>query len=304
MKSNMLITGGAGLLALNWAQLMRGQFNIYLVLHKRNVKLSGTTASHFQLSSIEEIQENFEYLKPQVVVHTAGLTSIEACESNPELANHINVNLAENMAKVCEKLNIPLVHISTDHLFSGTEQNVDEGHPIAPQNIYAKTKAEAEIRVLDSYPDALVVRTNFFGYGPTYRASFSDMIINKLSEKSKLTLFQDVFYTPVFSGVLVQAVHDLVRAKVSGIFNVVGDERLSKYEFGMKLAESYGLDKSYILKGDFLNQSNLVRRPSDMSLSNEKVCKVLGRKMGSVEEQLKMLHQQYETGYAREIQVL
>ena len=304
MNKNILITGGSGLLALNWGQAKRNNYNVNLVLHNRKIHLAGTATSRFQLSSIDEIQKNFETLKPGIVIHTAGLTSVEQCESNPELAHHINVELAENVAKVCARLNIQLVHISTDHLFSGEEQNVDEKHPTSPLNVYAKTKAEAELRVLNNSPECLVIRTNFYGYGTTYRTSFSDMIINTLINNKHLTLFQDVFYTPIYTGVLVQAVHDLIKEKRSGIFNVVGDERLSKYEFGMKVAKMFGLSDELIIKGEIDEQPNLICRPNDMSLSNNKVCDFLGRKLGNVDEHLKMLYQQYETGNAQEIQTL
>lgn len=304
MKERILITGGAGLLGLNWGQAVRGDFSVNLLLHNRQIHLSGTTTCRFKLSSIDNLLNEFEKLKPRIVIHTAGLTNVEQCESNPDLAYHINVELAENLAKVCSRLNIKLVHISTDHLFSGNEKNLDEEHPISPLNVYAKTKAEAELRVLSSLPESLIIRTNFYGCGTTYRSSFSDMIINSLKNNQHLTLFQDVFYTPIYTSVLVQAVHDLLRFNASGIYNVVGDERLSKYDFGLKMVKHFGFDESLIVKGNFIDRSNLIRRPSDMSLSNEKICNFLKRKLGNVDEHLNMLYQHYETGNAQEIQAL
>ena len=304
MKENILITGGTGLLALNWGLALRDDYNVHLVMHSRKIQLPGTTSTCFSLDSLEEIQMNIEKIKPKVVIHAAGLTSVEMCETNPELAHHTNVTLAENIAKVCSKLNVTLVHISTDHLFSGNEELVKEEHPTEPQNVYAKTKAEAELRVLNSYPESLIVRTNFYGWGTTYRTSFSDMIINSLKKGKSLTLFHDVFYTPIYTGVLIQAVHDLVKVKTTGIYHVVGDEKLSKYQFGKKIAKQFGLDDSLIDKGSFADQPNLIHRPYDMSISNEKVCELLGRTLGNVDEHIHMLYQQYETGLAQEIQKL
>jgi len=304
MKENILITGGAGLLALNWGLTLRDDYNINLVMHSRKIQLPGTTSIYFSLDSLEEIQMNIEKIKPKVVIHAAGLTSVEICEINPDLAHHTNVTLAENIAKVCSKLNITLVHISTDHLFSGDEQLVKEEHPTEPQNVYAKTKTEAELHVLNSYPESLVVRTNFYGWGTTYRRSFSDMIINSLNKGESLSLFHDVFYTPVYTGVLIQAVHDLLKVNATGIYHVVGDERLSKYQFGKKIAKQFGLDDSLIVKGSFAEQPNLIHRPYDMSISNKKVCELLGRSLGNVDENIHMLYQQYETGLAQEIQKL
>ncbi len=302
MKDNLVITGGSGLLALNWAQTFRELYNINLVLNKRNICMAGTSVSNFSLDSISELKNNLENLKPSLVIHTAGLTDIEKCEANPELAQQINVNLAENIAKVCADCKIQLVHISTDHLFSGNIINVEEDHPVSPQNVYAKTKAEAEKRVLNKYPESLVVRTNFYGVGASYRNSFSDMVINALEHNETVTLFDDVYYTPIYTGKLAYTVNDLVQIKAAGIYNVVGDERLSKYEFGLIIADKFNFDKSLIIKGSFKNQPNLINRPSDMSLSNKKVCEILDRKIGDVSEHVDLLHQQYISGLAAEIQ--
>ena len=150
MKEDILITGGSGLLALNWALNIREKFNITLGLHNRKINLKDTRSILLDLDSKEALAHSLEALKPQLVIHSAGLTSIERCEANPALAKYINVDLTKNLVMVCAKLNIPMVYISTDHLFSGNESLVHEDCPVRPVNVYAKTKAEAETCVLDS----------------------------------------------------------------------------------------------------------------------------------------------------------
>ena len=115
------------------------------------------------------IADELLVLKPSLVIHAAGLTSVEVCEERPIFAEHINIDLAGNLAKVCANLKLPFVHISTDHLFSGDAVNSDENCPIAPLNVYAQTKALAEYIVLKEHPKALVIRTNFYGWGTSYR---------------------------------------------------------------------------------------------------------------------------------------
>ena len=304
MKEVIIITGGTGLLAINWALELRDKFDVYLVMNSRKIQLLGTKSLYLSLDSVDEIQNAIEKIKPNIVIHTVGLTSVEMCEANPELAHYTNVTLAENMAKVCSRLNISLVHISTDHLFSGNEELVREEHLTEPQNVYGKTKVEAELRVLYYYPESLLIRTNFYGWGTSYRISFSDMILNSLKKGKSFSLFYDVFYTPIFMSVLIQTVHDLLKVKASGIFHVVGDEKLSKYEFGKKIAKQFSFDESLIVKGSFLDQQNLIHRPYDMSISNKKVCGLLGKSLGNVDEHIKLLYQQYEIGLAQEIQEL
>ena len=304
MRERVFITGGTGLLAVNWAQEIREEYAVTLGMHKRQISMPHVESISCPLDSIDELALFFKKIQPNIVIHTAGLTNIEQCEASPELAKQVNIDLAENVAKVCLQEQIRFVHISTDHLFSGEKKSVTEEEPVAPLNVYAETKAEAEQHVLNVNSDALIIRTNFYGWGPAYRQSFSDYIINTLSVGKNITLYQDVFYTPIIVKTLANTVHDLIKIGESGIFNVTGDDRISKYEFGRKLAKQFNLDLSLIKSGLLSEQDTMTRRPYDMSLSNKKVNKLLGRKLGGVDEHLALLAKQQKMGFAKEIQSL
>jgi len=304
MKPNLFITGGSGLLALNWAAVMRDRFVVTLGMHKSQVGLQGVKTVSLNLESTTEILTAFEQIRPQLVIHTAGLTSVEKCEADPKLAHHVNVELTQNLAQVCAQLSVPMVHISTDHLFSGKLPWLDEMQAVVPLNVYAGTKAEGELRVLASGPQVMVVRTNFYGWGPSYRQSFSDWIITSLRNGNSVTLFEDAFYTPIVIEALINAVHELVSRSASGIFHVVGDERISKHQFGLKIAERFQLNAELIRAGKLVDQHALTLRPRDMSLSNAKTCRAIGRTLGGVDEHLQLLLRQYQTGLAEELQNL
>lgn len=304
MQRRVLITGGSGLLALNWALAIRDGMTAILGLHRRGVALGRVENHALDLESVEELVRSLEHIRPDIVIHTAGMTSVERCESEPQLARHINADLPENVAQACARTGVALAHISTDHLFSGAEMLVGETHPVSPVNTYGRTKALAEERVLDACPQALVIRTNFFGWGTGYRQSFSDVVLNGLRSGRKLTLFGDVFYTPILAEAVALAVHELIDRKAGGIFNVVSDDRISKYEFGKRLADQFGLDNRLIRQGQIADRASLVRRPLDMSLSNRKISDVLGHGLGGVVEHIARLHQQEQVGQARELKTL
>ena len=304
MTSRILITGGSGLLAVNWALAVRNRFAVTLGLHQRGVSLASVRTASIDLESVDRLVAQIQEIGPDLVIHAAALTSVEQCESSPDLARWANVAVAANVVQACGRLGISVVHLSSDHLFSGQEAMLDELAPVSPVNVYGRTKAEAEVRVLDSNPSALVIRTNFYGWGTSYRRSFSDFVIDGLRSGTGITLFKNVHYTPVLAQTLIDAVHDLVDLKASGIFNVVGDERLSKLDFGHRVAREFGLDSNQITENSFGNQPHLVKRPLDMSLSNDKVCAVLGRRLGDVASGLGALRQQEMSGMAQEIRTL
>jgi dTDP-4-dehydrorhamnose reductase len=292
MKPKILLTGGSGLLALNWALEIQKYYSVTIGLHERDVFLPEIKSKWLELQSVEKLVQNFKLSQCELVIHTVGLTNVDVCEANPDLARHVNMELAVNVAKACAELGLPLVHISTDHLFSGKNQLVAEDHPVAPRNVYGQTKAEAEIRVLKAHPDSLVIRTNFYGWGPSYRRSFTDLIIDSLRLGKELVLFKDVFYTPILIEIMVKAVHELIKVKARGVYHVVGDDRISKYEFGLLIAEVFKYDKNLIKPGFVTDQRSMVQRPNDMSLSNQKTCELLSSNLGGVMEHIKKLQQQ------------
>lgn len=304
LKPSILLTGGSGLLAVNWFFSKNNEYSIYLGLNERKIHPVNSQVLSLDFFSEESLMKQIEAVGPSVLIHTAGLTSVEKCENNPELAFHINVDLSIMIANVTKRLGVRLVYISTDHLFEGNASMLSEEEPTHAINVYGKTKALAESKIEEINPEALIIRTNFYAWGTTYRKSFSDYIIESLRNEQLLSLFDDVHYSPIFAENLIQTVHDLLAKKAKGIFHVVSDDRISKYEFGVLIAEEFGLDKSLILKSSLQSQAKLVKRPLDMSLSNRKVRELLGRNLGTVKEQIAQLHQQEVEAKIQEIQLL
>ena len=292
MKQKLLIIGGSGLLAINWACIVRNDFRVVLGLHNRIICIDGVEAERISIDSIEHLQSDLNRINPDIIINAAAITSIESCEENFKQARDVNIDAACNIAIICEELNIKLVQISSDHIFSGEEKFTTENASPAPVNNYAITKYKAEIVVRNNNPSSLIIRTNFFGWGTDYRHSFSDFILNNLRNNHQVNLFSDIFYTPILIDELVIIVHELLDQNNCGIFNVVGDERLSKYDFGLKVADCFGLRPSLINSITYQEQSNSVLRPRDMSLSNLKLLQILGRKVPNLNIQLATLKKQ------------
>lgn len=304
LKPSILLTGGSGLLAVNWFYSKNNEYSVYLGLNERKIHPDDCQVICLNFFSEESLMKQIETVGPSVVIHTAGLTSVEKCENNPELAFHINVELSCMVANVTKRLGVRLVHISTDHLFEGNASMLSEDEPRQAINIYGITKALAESKIEEINPEALIIRTNFYAWGTSYRKSFSDYIIESLRNEELLSLFDDVYYTPILAENLINTVHELLERNEKGIFNIVSDDRISKYDFGILIAEEFGLDKTKIERCSIYNKLNLVRRPHDMSLSNQKVKKLLGKNLGTVKQHISQLHQQEFETKTQKIQLL
>lgn len=300
----LLITGGTGLLGLHWAAACRDRHPVTLALHRRDLHLAGTVARRIDLADPHALDGALAEGRIGCIIHTAGLTSVESCESDPDAARHHNVTLAAEVAAAAERAGAALIHISTDHLFDGRSDSYDEDSPVSPVNIYGRTKAEAEEAVLRACPHALILRTNFYGWGPRHRPSFSDWLLTALRQNSTLRLFTDMRYTPTHITPLVTAGMALSAKGASGIVHTVGDEALSKHDFGLRLARAFGLSPVGIAQARLADQPNLVRRPLSMALSTRRLHTLLGQGLGGIDAHLAFLRAQEETTAITEIRSL
>ncbi len=302
-KDKILIIGGSGLLGVNWALLKRFNYDITIGINNRLIQINHVTSMRLDTSKLTSIENALEKINPDIVINAAGLTNVESCEENVEHANFVNIELSKMIAILCNKHNIKMVQISTDHITNGLFPYFDELSEPFPLNNYANTKLIAEKEVLNVCPNALVIRTNFYGWGPRYRKSFSDFIISNLRDNKPIKLFTDVYFTPIIICELVETIHELLAKKLCGIFNVVGDERISKFMFGKKIAQIFLLNENLILPDSFTTRKDLVNRPLDMSLSNKKASLYLNKKIGSINDHLIKLREQ-ETIHLKEISEL
>ncbi|MDD9842057.1 MAG: SDR family oxidoreductase [Alphaproteobacteria bacterium] len=282
MQPKIFITGGTGLLGINWALESSKKYIIAINQHKRKLTLPNIDSFTVDLEDKTSIVACFEQWQPALIVHTAGMANVEACEKDPQLARFINAELASNIAEIAYAQGIKLIHISTDQLFDGTQAFLSEEAAPCPLNAYGVSKAYGEECVLKNNPDALILRCNFYGWGTDYRHSFSDFIYHNLKAGKPIKLFNDVFYTPATSHQLIKKAHALVEQNAKGIFNMVGAEKLSKYDFGLQLAQAFDLDERLITACSIDEAGLLAKRPKDMSLSDKKVSSLLKQGLGSV----------------------
>lgn len=298
----VLITGGTGLLGINWACAMREQYAICLGTHRRRAALRGVDTRALDFTSPGALERSIDGLSPVLIVHAVGMTDVDACERDPALALEVNARYASNVADIAARRQIRLVYISSDHLFSGAKPFCDESQAPEPMNAYARSKLEGEHEVAARCPDALILRTNFFGWGHAFRKSFSDWILEGLRAGRRLDMYTDSYFTPILVDDLARAVHSLVDAGATGIYHVAGDERLSKHEFALRLAAAFAVSAETVKPCLLRSSRHAAPRPEDLSLSNLKARKALGRPLGGVDEFLRELRVQEGAGRALETQ--
>ena len=291
MKKKILFVGGSSFLAHSWCNYLDNNSEVFLGVHNRVPELKNYSKIELDFDSEKDLIEKIGSLNLDIIINCIGYTNVENCEINYKDAIKINSDYASKIAKISKKLKLKLIHISTDHLFDGKTKNNNENSEPNPLNSYAKSKLEGEKQVSKFNKDALIIRTNFFGWGPTYKKSFSDFIISSLENNLSISLFSDVNYNPILISELANAVNKLIDKKCKGIYNVVSPKPLSKLNFGNLLAKEFNLDKKLIISSLLVDRKELVNRPFDMTLSTKKL-NAEGIFIKSIDEQVKDLKKQ------------
>lgn len=229
------------------------------------------------LSVPDELASVLAEVRPDLVVHAAAITNVDACERNPELAQRVNCDVLGEIVAYCQVNGSRLVHISTDSVFDGQKETpYTESDPVAPLNVYARTKLAAESLVL-KHPDAIVLRTNIFGWRPPGGdISFGEWVLRSLRDGTPLTMFHDVMYSPIATPLFAGVVAQCVKAGLSGLYHAGGGENLSKYQFALKVAEAYGLPTDNVLRISVTDKPLAALRPRNMALDSSKLADALG----------------------------
>ncbi|MBU0580797.1 MAG: dTDP-4-dehydrorhamnose reductase [Candidatus Margulisbacteria bacterium] len=184
---------------------------------------------------VDNYLQNIEF-----VFHCAAITDVDGAEKNPERTFAVNVEGTKNIAKTCAKLDIPLVYISTDYVFSGNSHRhpwVEDDLP-APQGVYANSKFEGERAVIDNCQKYFIVRTAWL-YGPNGK-NFVDTILNLAKNQKEIKVVNDQLGSPTYSRHLAEALVKFLDIKEYGVYHLTNQGEVSWYFFARKILELAG----------------------------------------------------------------
>ncbi len=218
------------------------------------------------LIDVTQLQTFFNQLKPDLVIHCAGLTSVDKCEEEPLIAKEANVYVTENIAHVCSN-ETKLVYISTDQVYGKADDRSETNTVLQPLNQYGETKLQGELKVQELCTDNIIVRTNIFGWNvKPGRVSSAEWIYYSLQKGEEIKLFGDYSFSPIYTDCLGQIIMQLVEIDFNGVINVGSPKPCSKYGFGLQLARGCDLDSSLIQKSLMIHHSFSAPRPPSLDL--------------------------------------
>ena len=188
--------------------------------------------SDVDITDITSIETAVKRIAPTVLVNMAAWTDVDGAESHPDEALLINATGAENAAKVAAKYGIPLVHVSTDYVFDGTQTTpYKTDDAVNPLSVYGTTKLQGELLVQAAHPDgSWIVRTAWL-YSQ-YGKNFARTIARKALAEENLSVVNDSFGQPTSALAVAHQIVALVSTNPpAGIFHATNAGSATWYEF-------------------------------------------------------------------------
>jgi dTDP-4-dehydrorhamnose reductase len=177
---------------------------------------------------------------PDWIVLAAAYTDVDGCESNPDLAFAVNRDGVRNVGEAAIEVGARLIFLSSDYVFDGKRTTPYETSDARnPRSVYGRTKAEAEIKLLELMPECCIVRTSWlFGTGGK---CFPDTILKLAASRPTLDVVNDQRGCPTYAVDLAQATIQLCRKNASGIVHATNSGDCTWFDFAQQIVESAGL---------------------------------------------------------------
>ena len=249
---------------------------------------------HWILPIGTEVNTVVARTRPDVIIHTAALTQVDPCELDREACWKTNVTAIEYLIEAARKYDVHLVHVSTDFIFDGTQELLDETAKPNPVNFYGKSKLEGERLIQKSTLSWCILRTVLV-YGVTQDMSRSNIVLwvkNSLEQGKTISVVNDQWRTPTLAEDLASGCYLAATQKATGIFNISGKDYMSVHTMAIRSAGFFGLDQSLVKETDSARFTQPARRPLKTGFIIEKARSVLGYEPHSFEEGLNILASQ------------
>ncbi|MCX8000017.1 MAG: dTDP-4-dehydrorhamnose reductase [Leptospiraceae bacterium] len=216
---NILVTGADGQLGNELQILAKSIANYSFIFTDKDTL------------DITNLKNLYDYIKNQeisVIINTAAYTNVEKAEEEKEFAYNVNVIGSKNLAQISKEFNLRLIHISTDYVFDGKKsESYLEEDTKNPLSVYGKTKSEGEGAILETYSNAVIIRTSWvYSY---FGKNFFKTIVNLASKQKEIKIVSDQIGTPTWAKSLAETTLKLIDHSFTGILHYSNEGVTSWY---------------------------------------------------------------------------
>ena len=288
----ILVTGASGMLGATLVRLLNNDFNVYATGNS-NFKNQHPNYMKFDLSS-NDYSKLLDWSKPDLIVHCAALTNGNFCEKNPEKAFLINSESVSKLIKYSKK-NVKIIYISTDAVFPANSSFSNENSITGAESIYGKSKEAGEKSLIKSGKNYNIIRTTIVGLNINInKTGFVEWILNSSKDNVNIQLFDDVIFSPISIWDLSYEIIFIINSNLkNGIYHISGKDKLTKFDFGMKLLHSLGYNTKSISPGKIVKFPLRAKRNKDQSLDCAYYMKITKRDLPVIEKTINSIKLNY-----------
>lgn len=222
---------------------VKGQLGYDVVneLEKRGIEAVGVDIQEMDITDEESVKRVIREADPDAVIHCAAYTAVDAAEENEALCRRVNADGARNIAVVCRELDIKMIYISTDYVFSGEGERFWEPEDErAPKSVYGQTKYEGELAVQSLLDKYFIVRIAWvFGVNGK---NFVKTMLNLSKNHDTLTVVNDQFGSPTYTYDLAGLLVDMVLTEKYGVYHATNEGVCSWYDFACAIFKEAGIE--------------------------------------------------------------
>lgn len=262
-NKTVLVIGSTGLLAFDLIRVFEESY-----------KVIEASRADFDVTNEAAVKRFISFCKPDIIINTAALVKVDACESNPRKAFEVNTIGALNVAKAAKDVGALNVYISTNYVFDGNKRFFSEDDETNPINVYGASKLAGEILTKIIGGDYYIIRTSWL-YGIRCKDSvFVSQILESAKKGEAIKLVNDQFGTPTYTLDLARKIKELVDKKApNGVYHITNSGFCSWYGYAEKILELCSVHAELVaIKLE--ERCEVVKRPKYSVLVNENIEKV------------------------------
>jgi len=263
---------------------IKGQLGAELLSTLVDYEVIGVGRETLDLTVPDQITSLIEEVKPDAIINSAAYTAVDRAEREPEIAMAVNAIAPAILARECQKMALPLIHISTDYVFDGSQSrpylDTDATNPL---NVYGQSKLAGEQGIRENCSLYFILRTAWV-YGVGGQGNFVKTMLRLGAEREELRVVTDQVGSPTWTGDLANAIAQLLpqfNPEIAGTYHYTNSGVASWYDFAVAIFEEakllgFPLKVQRIIPITTAQYPTPARRPAYSVLYCGKIAAVLG----------------------------
>lgn len=267
----VLVVGASGFIGSNLVAFLRKRHKVVAAFNRSIIRYPGASHLMYTLEDRDYMKRVITHTKPDSIVYCAGITDFVDCAKSPQRAEAVNTYGPVLLTAAADTVTHRFIYLSTAFVYDGKKGNFAEVDVVLPETHFAKGKLAGENYVRSKSLTHTILRFSpTYGIGSIFHPSPFDRIRMKLERGERVELPDNEVHSFLSIDVAMRAIEWCITQETRNhTYNLGGLTKVSWYELGIKVAESFGFDPGLVVPGaaqfqddvDFsLNGSELVRQ--------------------------------------------